>query len=101
MRRALEIACAALDEPESRRRSWAEGQCGDDQTLRQEVIALLAADDRPERVLRSTVSERAREPISLRWSWPGTSISRLPSASALATLVSRGMPLRTRVVAQA
>ncbi|MEZ5469696.1 MAG: protein kinase [Lysobacterales bacterium] len=73
MRRALEIACAALDEPESRRRCWAEGQCGDDQTLRQEVIALLAADDRPERVLRSTVSEREPELVDV---WTGRLVGR-------------------------
>lgn len=71
MRRALEIACAALDEPEAQRRLWAEQQCGNDATLRQEVAALLAADDQPEQVLRPDA--RIAE---LPDPWPGRLVGR-------------------------
>lgn len=43
-RQALQIAFAALDRPESERVAWALGQCGNDDALRVEVQALLAAD---------------------------------------------------------
>ncbi|MBK8066051.1 MAG: serine/threonine protein kinase [Rhodanobacteraceae bacterium] len=71
MRRALEIACAALDEPESERRYWAESQCGQDADLRREVLALLAADESPDELLRGS---KAR--VEPRDPWPGRLIGR-------------------------
>ena len=43
-RRALEIAFAALDQPETQRLAWAVAQCRGDEALVLEVSALLAAD---------------------------------------------------------
>lgn len=71
MRRALAIACAALDEPEAARRQWAEAQCGLDATLRAEVQALLAADEAPERLLHAALdAPEAEDP------WLGRSVGR-------------------------
>lgn len=71
MRRALAIACAALDEPEAQRRSWADAQCGNDATLRAEVRSLLAADESPEHILKSALTEpEAEDP------WPGRQVGR-------------------------
>ena len=71
MRRALAIACAALDEPEAQRRSWAEQQCGNDATLRAEVVSLLAADETPERAL-----ERSLDAVETSDPWPGRLVGR-------------------------
>lgn len=71
MRRALAIACAALDEPEAARRGWADAQCGEDDTLRAEVQALLAADEAPERLLHAALdAPEAEDP------WPGRTVGR-------------------------
>lgn len=71
MRRALAIACAALDEAESGRREWALSQCGEDLTLREEVLGLLAADRTPEDALtRPLESELLADP------WPGRRLGR-------------------------
>lgn len=43
-RRALDIAFAALDQPDAVRHAWARAECGDDAALAAEVEALLAAD---------------------------------------------------------
>lgn len=43
-RRALEIAFAALDQPDAVRHAWARAECGDDAALAAEVEALLDAD---------------------------------------------------------
>ena len=71
MRRALAIACAALDEPETQRRRWAEEQCGNDATLRAEVVSLLAADETPERAL-----ERSLDEPEIHDAWPGRLVGR-------------------------
>ena len=71
MRRALAIACAALDEPETQRRRWAEEQCGNDATLRAEVVSLLAADETPERAL-----ERSLDEPEILDPWPGRLVGR-------------------------
>ncbi|MBK9654910.1 MAG: protein kinase [Rhodanobacteraceae bacterium] len=71
MRRALAIACAALDEPETQRRRWAEEQCGNDATLRAEVVSLLAADETPERAL-----ERSLHEPEILDPWPGRLVGR-------------------------
>ncbi len=71
MRRALAIACAALDEPETQRRRWAEEQCGNDTTLRAEVVSLLAADETPERAL-----ERSLDEPEIHDPWPGRLVGR-------------------------
>ena len=71
MRRALAIACAALDEPETQRRRWAEQQCGNDATLRAEVVSLLAADETPERAL-----ERNLDEPEIDDPWPGRLVGR-------------------------
>lgn len=70
MRRALAIACAALDEPESGRRRWALVQCGDDRTLRDEVASLLAADG----MSAPAFERRAEEPMDDPW--PGRLVGR-------------------------
>lgn len=71
MRRALAIACAALDEPEAERRRWADVQCGGDATLRAEVASLLAADEAPEREL-----ERIFDEPEVDDPWPGRVVGR-------------------------
>ena len=71
MRRALEIACAALDEPELERADWAQAQCGEDATLRMDVLALLEADQSPDQLLcRRDERTEERDP------WPGRLVGR-------------------------
>lgn len=47
MRRALELARAALDRPDSEREQWLAAQCSVDTSLRDEALALLALDRVP------------------------------------------------------
>jgi eukaryotic-like serine/threonine-protein kinase len=71
MRRALAIACAALDQDQALRLERAREQCGEDRTLRTEVLALLVADYEPERAFeRDTRDQAASDP------WPGRLVGR-------------------------
>lgn len=49
--RVSELFDAALDRPSGERRRWLEEACGGDESLRREVEAMLAADERAEGVL--------------------------------------------------
>ena len=70
MRRALAIACAALDEPPSGRLLWAAQQCGEDLALHTEVALLLAADEAPEFSATDSGAEPVEDP------WPGRQVGR-------------------------
>jgi len=74
MRRALELARAALDRPPGGQEAWLAAQCGDDAALREEALALLRLDRAPphaiERAHAAFAADAADDPL------PGRVIGR-------------------------